>query len=395
MQQGSVAAIATMPSNRGICIRAEPLVHESRVPVVCPQPQAPWKPAKMQRHPVRVHHVHLAGQRGSEESYQAQHGVSRAEMAELFSRHGGPRRQEDQPPHQQEQQLDKARVSQLGHEVSKSEGWCKSRDDVVELLLKLSAKTDPGSILAGLAVDSRMPAPAPRPTPPVDQAYKTFAVASGDLASTHATCTRESLDAWDAEWGLQRWGAGTCDTLDRLPEMQELWTTPSLDDFPAECAHTDDNLWSNEGSQSMDDDIPWDELDKLRVAMAAGRPLTTLMVRGIPAHYTQEMLMAEWPLDGSYNLLYLPRSSGGRTNLGYAFLNFTTEAHARAFRSFWFGRALAHSSSDRRLGVGLADTQGFEATVAQLKAKPMGRMRSRKSTPVIVLEGRAVALDDL
>lgn len=128
---------------------------------------------------------------------------------------------------------------------------------------------------------------------------------------------------------------------------------------------------------------------------ARGGPYTSLMVRGVPLAYTQDMLLEEWPIDGSYDFLYLPRSAGGRANLGYAFINFVSESHARSFRARWHGRRLRRFQGEKCLRVGLADVQGLEANVTQLRAKPAARMRSRGCQPIIVGAGRVLRLLDL
>lgn len=300
----------------------------------------------------------------------------------------------------QEQQSHPLPEQQNQHaSVMYSAGWNKSRSEIVDLLLRLTANMENGGRTAGRSGSSTRSvelaptahkAMAKVPAPP---GLEMFAVASGDLASTHATCTRESLatctreslEAWDSEdlaQGLSREGrrfggrpGTTYDSLDRLSDVEEV-----EDAF--------------ESSEPQDAAAEWDEHDRQRMAFGSG-PFTTLMVRGIPLEYSQEMLMEEWPMDGSYDLLYMPRSSGGKTNLGYVFINFVTEERARAFRARWHSRILSRFPGQKSLGVSLADAQGFEATVAQLKAKPVGRMRTRKCLPVLMMGGRLVSLEDL
>lgn len=121
----------------------------------------------------------------------------------------------------------------------------------------------------------------------------------------------------------------------------------------------------------------------------------TLMIRNISITLTEEMLLEEWPADGSYDLLYLPRNAGGKANLGYAFVNFTSEAHAAAFRARWQRRRLAQCPGARPLSISRAEVQGFEANIADLKAKPARRMRSRRSKPLIIRDGRWLQLDEV
>lgn len=109
------------------------------------------------------------------------------------------------------------------------------------------------------------------------------------------------------------------------------------------------------------------------------------------AAFHQEMLLAEWPNEGAYDFLYLPRNSGGKVNFGYAFVNFTSESNAAAFQARWH-RARLSSFPDvaRCLSVSLAEVQGFAANVRQLKMKPAARMRSRHCKPFILVNGQQV-----
>jgi len=111
---------------------------------------------------------------------------------------------------------------------------------------------------------------------------------------------------------------------------------------------------------------------------------TTLMVRNIPVLYTQEMLLEEWPSDGSWDFLYLPRSNSGagRFNLTYAFINFASEAHAVAFKEQWHKKRLASLSSKKALNISFAEVQGFEANLAQLKNK-----RTRWQSNCVITRG--------
>lgn len=123
-----------------------------------------------------------------------------------------------------------------------------------------------------------------------------------------------------------------------------------------------------------------------------GQIKTTLMVRNIPVMYTQDMLMLEWPNNGCYNFLYLPRSCAGQTNLSYAFINFCSEEHAMAFRLTWQKRRLAHFRARKSLNISLADIQGLKAHLQQLKKKRVRRIEMRQCQPFIMLEDRVIGL---
>ena len=47
------------------------------------------------------------------------------------------------------------------------------------------------------------------------------------------------------------------------------------------------------------------------------------------------MLLRHWPNRCTYDFLYLPGSAEGEQNLGYAFINFVSAAHAEAFKDAW------------------------------------------------------------
>lgn len=126
-----------------------------------------------------------------------------------------------------------------------------------------------------------------------------------------------------------------------------------------------------------------------------GDGATTLMIRNIPSDCTCDALLQEWPMDGSYDLLYLPRRAGGRGTLGYAFVNFTSPAHAEAFASKWRARRLSQFPKSRGLNITVADKQGFETNAQQLKQKKPHEMQSRQCEVVVVKGGRRVSLHEV
>lgn len=134
-----------------------------------------------------------------------------------------------------------------------------------------------------------------------------------------------------------------------------------------------------ESEPEVDDDA--DESPSVNVV--PGGPLTTLMVRNVPVMYTQEMLVEEWPNNGTYDFLYLPFSCLSQRNLSYAFINFTTEAHAVAFRDKWQKQRLARFSSRKPLNISFADVQGRESNLIQLKKKRVRRIKVLQCQPVL------------
>lgn len=118
-----------------------------------------------------------------------------------------------------------------------------------------------------------------------------------------------------------------------------------------------------------------------RAVVADAGVATTLMVRNIPAECTQEFLLELWPNHGTYDFLYLPRNAGGKSNLGYCFVNFVSEAHAAAFKEKWHRAHTAclgfACSAKRCLSVSLAEVQGLEANVKPLQALRRPQWRGR------------------
>mmetsp|Transcript_93764 Transcript_93764/g.262305 ORF Transcript_93764/g.262305 Transcript_93764/m.262305 type:complete len:263 (+) Transcript_93764:74-862(+) len=122
---------------------------------------------------------------------------------------------------------------------------------------------------------------------------------------------------------------------------------------------------------------------------------TTFMVRNLPPQCKMSDLLQDWPIDGSYDFLYLPLSTGGRYALGYAFINFVTVEHAKAFAAQWNSQRLSHFEAGRRLRLSSAEHQGLEANVAKVRAKPQSFLRSRCCSPVIIRDGRVLGLRDI
>merc|ERR550514_211777 len=90
---------------------------------------------------------------------------------------------------------------------------------------------------------------------------------------------------------------------------------------------------------------------------------TTLMIRGIPKNYDQEMLQAEIEQMGfPVNFLYLPPGKS-KNNRSYGFANFETEEAAAEFLRVFDGHSWRQGSASKLASVGYATLQGFEQNV--------------------------------
>jgi len=95
--------------------------------------------------------------------------------------------------------------------------------------------------------------------------------------------------------------------------------------------------------------------------------VTTLMVRNIPRRFTPEKLLEVWPVDGSYNLLHVPFNFQKQHRAGVAFINMVSHEAAVEFAAKWHGRKLANGGGIKRLDIGVAEVQGFEGNLRNLK----------------------------
>jgi len=113
---------------------------------------------------------------------------------------------------------------------------------------------------------------------------------------------------------------------------------------------------------------------------------TTLMVHNLPAGCTEQQLLEAWPIDGSYDFLYAPKSNGDSRLAGFAFVNFTSQAAAAAFASRWHGERWLGLRGDRAMRVSTAHCQGLEANIEQL-GTTRGRMHKALRRGLVVIHG--------
>eukprot|EP00429_Kryptoperidinium_foliaceum_P086171 CAMPEP_0176194834 /NCGR_PEP_ID=MMETSP0121_2-20121125/6205_1 /TAXON_ID=160619 /ORGANISM="Kryptoperidinium foliaceum, Strain CCMP 1326" /LENGTH=158 /DNA_ID=CAMNT_0017533593 /DNA_START=21 /DNA_END=497 /DNA_ORIENTATION=+ len=125
-----------------------------------------------------------------------------------------------------------------------------------------------------------------------------------------------------------------------------------------------------------------------------GPGCTTLMVRGIPSRCTTEMLLQEWPLDGSWDFLYYPMRAGGRSSRGWAFINFASPAHAEAFAARWQSHGFHQLAPSAPLKVAYAHVQGLEANVRKVQLNA-GQLQDRQSLLIVIKGGHLVDMQDV
>jgi hypothetical protein len=94
---------------------------------------------------------------------------------------------------------------------------------------------------------------------------------------------------------------------------------------------------------------------------------TTIIVRNIPLKYTCELLLGVWPVDGTYDYLYLPSSYDKNIPMGYAFVNFTSREFMLDFVNRWNRQYLPGRRRAKRLNIGFADVQGLRRNVGRLQ----------------------------
>jgi len=119
---------------------------------------------------------------------------------------------------------------------------------------------------------------------------------------------------------------------------------------------------------------------------------TTLMVRNIPVMYTQNELVEEWKAWGNFDFLYLPRTAAGKTNLSYAFINFSNDFEAEAFQAAWHKKRLTRYASRKALNVSFAEVQGLEANLMQLRKKRSRCPDATQCEPLVRIGGCFVSL---
>lgn len=103
--------------------------------------------------------------------------------------------------------------------------------------------------------------------------------------------------------------------------------------------------------------------------------VTTLVIRNIPARYTQSMLLHEFGgPDGSFDFFYLPYSFRDSKTVGVAFINFRSHHAAVCFQEMWHRCFLWGTGRGKHLDVVAATIQGLVGNLKQFNPKCIARL---------------------
>lgn len=105
---------------------------------------------------------------------------------------------------------------------------------------------------------------------------------------------------------------------------------------------------------------------------------TTVMIRNIPCKLSQEELMEEVSsVNPQFNFLYLPHSKKQFGNLGYAFVNFTTNNECLHFIEHFDGHVFERAPRSTKRGTAVfATLQGFKENVRFFQRSRVGKSTS-------------------
>jgi len=118
------------------------------------------------------------------------------------------------------------------------------------------------------------------------------------------------------------------------------------------------------------------------------------MVRNIPVRYTQDMLLKEWPNQGTYDFLYLPICIDRKRNASFCFINFVSEATAAGFQARWQKQRLEHFSARKPLDISAADVQGRDDNLLQIMRNKTFRIKNQYFQPAIFTGSERISMED-
>lgn len=108
---------------------------------------------------------------------------------------------------------------------------------------------------------------------------------------------------------------------------------------------------------------------------------TTMMLRNYQKRNGQQKLMDQLDWQGlQYDFVYLPFDFSKKSNLGYAFINFTTPEQAEEFRKSWHTKQL----DKQKINISVAEIQGRDANIVHLfRQCKTSKITNRKFLPAV------------
>mmetsp|Transcript_6649 Transcript_6649/g.14506 ORF Transcript_6649/g.14506 Transcript_6649/m.14506 type:complete len:390 (-) Transcript_6649:181-1350(-) len=129
-----------------------------------------------------------------------------------------------------------------------------------------------------------------------------------------------------------------------------------------------------------------------------GKPMTTAMLRNIPNKYSQASLLKEidsMGFIGSYNFFYLPMDTHNQTNVGYAFINFTSPDDMTRFAQIFTGHHFVMLPSQKIARVSPAHIQGFVENIYHFANCAVTHSHNRHYRPIVIYQGRRRDIADV
>ena len=117
------------------------------------------------------------------------------------------------------------------------------------------------------------------------------------------------------------------------------------------------------------------------------------MLRNIPNKYTQRMLLDQLNqagFEGKYDFFYLPIDFRNRCNVGYAFINFLSNATATEFKKQFDGMRLTGFNSQKICEVSYARVQGLKANIQHYRNSPVNGISVPEYRPLLFAHGQEI-----
>jgi hypothetical protein len=115
--------------------------------------------------------------------------------------------------------------------------------------------------------------------------------------------------------------------------------------------------------------------------------VTTVMIQNIPNRLSQRMLVADLTRSefcNTFDFCYAPTDFKTRLNKGFAFVNFSSPAHAESFKQIWDNsRRFGVKDSEASLRVTPAAVQGLDANLRALQKGKKARIRCPDFRPYV------------